>query len=86
MGIAESKITAQGQISVPAKVRRKLGLAPGSTIEWCEQEGRIFVRRAAKHTAENIHHAIFEKVPPVKSPAEMDEGIRERMRGKYGGD
>jgi len=34
MVLAESKLTAQGQISVPAEVRRKLGLGPGSVLEW----------------------------------------------------
>ncbi len=33
----ESKITSQGQVSVPAAIRRKLSLAPGSRIEWREQ-------------------------------------------------
>lgn len=83
MGIAESKITAQGQISVPAKIRKKLGLAPGSVIEWCEQEGKIFVRRASKCTAEDIHKAVFAAAPPAKSPAEMDQGIRNRMKRKH---
>ena len=36
MAIAHSKLTAQGQISVPAKVRRKLGVGPGSVLEWDE--------------------------------------------------
>src|ERR1035441_9357945 len=30
MAIAHSKLTAQGQISVPVDVRRKLGIGPGS--------------------------------------------------------
>ncbi|PYP88846.1 MAG: hypothetical protein DMF61_05625 [Blastocatellia bacterium AA13] len=34
MVLAQSKLTAQGQISVPAEVRRKLGLGPGSVLEW----------------------------------------------------
>ncbi len=83
MGIAESKITAQGQISVPAKIREKLGLAPGSILEWCEQEGRIFVRRASKCTAEDIHRAVFGGAPPKKSYQQMDQGIRDRMKLKH---
>ena len=30
MALAHSKLTAQGQISVPATIRRKLGIGPGS--------------------------------------------------------
>jgi bifunctional DNA-binding transcriptional regulator/antitoxin component of YhaV-PrlF toxin-antitoxin module len=34
MALAHSKLTAQGQISVPAKVRRRLGVGPVSVLEW----------------------------------------------------
>ena len=30
MSLPQSKVTAQGQISVPAEIRRKLGIGPGS--------------------------------------------------------
>ena len=33
MPIARSKPTAQGQISVPAEIRKKLGAGPGSVLE-----------------------------------------------------
>ncbi|HEY5957433.1 MAG TPA: AbrB/MazE/SpoVT family DNA-binding domain-containing protein [Polyangiaceae bacterium] len=36
MALASSKLTAQGRVSVPAEIRRKLGLAPGSVLEWEE--------------------------------------------------
>jgi AbrB family looped-hinge helix DNA binding protein len=36
MAIVHSRITAQGQISVPAAIRQKLGVGPGSTLEWDE--------------------------------------------------
>jgi len=39
MALAKSKVTAQGQISVPAAVRKKLGIGPGSTLEWVEEGG-----------------------------------------------
>src|SRR2546425_184099 len=34
--IAHSKLTAQGQVSVPAAVRRRLGVGPGAVLEWAE--------------------------------------------------
>ena len=33
MALAHSKLTAQGQISVPAKVRSKLGVGPGGILD-----------------------------------------------------
>src|ERR1700691_800897 len=49
MAIAQSKLTAQGQISVPSEVRKKLGIGPGSVLEWDEQDGQVIVRRAGRY-------------------------------------
>lgn len=61
MSIAQSKVTAQGQISVPAEVRKKLGVGPGSVLEWHEQDDQVIVRRAGRYTSEDIHCALFPK-------------------------
>jgi len=85
MAIAASKLTAQGQISVPAEVRRRLGLGPGSVIEWDEDGEQIVVRRAGRTTFEEIHRAVFPGRPPKRrTVAEMDEGIASYMRKKHG--
>ena len=84
MAIAHSKLTTQGQISVPAEVRRKLGVGPGSVLEWDEQDGAIVVRRAGRYTSEEIHRALFPDGPPRRrSLAEMKKGIEEYMREKH---
>jgi antitoxin PrlF len=54
MTLARSKITAQGQISVPAEVRRKLGIGPGSVLEWNEEGEKIVVRRSARYNWEDL--------------------------------
>jgi antitoxin PrlF len=85
MALAQSKVTAQGQISIPAAVRRKLGIGPGSVLEWEEEDGRMIVRRSGKFTSEDIHKAIFGSKPPAKKTiAEMDEGIRTYILKRYG--
>lgn len=85
MAIAESRITSQGQISVPAEVRRRLGVGPGSALSWEEEDGKIFVKAAKKYTSEDIRKALFPDGPPKRvSIEEMDEGIREYMRQKHG--
>jgi AbrB family looped-hinge helix DNA binding protein len=48
MPLAKSKLTAQGQISVPAEIRKKLGVGPGSVLEWDEQNDEVIVRRAGR--------------------------------------
>jgi AbrB family looped-hinge helix DNA binding protein len=84
MPLAYSKLTAQGQISVPADVRRKLGIGPGSVLEWEEQEGQVFVRRAGRFTSEDIHRAVFpDRAPKAKSLAELKEGLRRSIRKRH---
>ena len=79
----ESRITAQGQVSVPARIRRRLGLTPGSKIEWCEIGDEVIVRRASKFSSQDIHDAVFDTPPERRSVSDMDEGIRAGMRRKH---
>jgi antitoxin PrlF len=77
MPIARSKLTSQGQISVPAEIRRKLGLVPGSVLEWDEAGEHVVVRRAGKHSSEDVHRAIFPKgAPKARSIEEIKAGVR----------
>ena len=83
MSLPQSKLTSQGQISVPAEIRRKLGIGPGSVLEW-EQEGdRVFVKRAGLYTSEDIHRAIFQQKPKRRTTEEFKKGIAEYMRKKH---
>jgi AbrB family looped-hinge helix DNA binding protein len=84
MAIAQSKLTAQGQISVPVDVRRKLGVGPGSVLEWEEEGDRIVVRRAGRFSSAEIHQALFGAKPPQpRSLNELKEGIRRYARKRY---
>ena len=84
MALAQSKVTAQGQISVPAVVRRRLGVGPGSVLEWDEEGENIVVRRLARFSSEDIHQAVFPRQEPKpRMVAEMKEGIRRRTRARH---
>jgi len=77
MAIAHSKVTVQGQISVPMKVRQKLGVGPGSVLEWHEEGEKVVVRRAGRYTSEDVHGALFPKRPPrARSVEQMKAGVR----------
>jgi AbrB family looped-hinge helix DNA binding protein len=83
MAIAHSKLTPQGQISVPAEVRRRLGIGPGSILEWDEEGERIVVRRAARFTSEEVHKALFPEAPAPRTLAELEEGPRRHVTGRH---
>jgi AbrB family looped-hinge helix DNA binding protein len=85
MALAHSKLTAQGQISIPAKIRQRLGIGPGSVVEWDEQDDLIVVRKAGRYSSEDVHRALFATTPSSRTVAEMKEGIRQHIKRRRAG-
>lgn len=83
MAIAYSKLTAQGQISIPSEVRRRLGVGPGSILEWEEEGERIVVRRAGRYTSEDIHRALFEEAPEPRSLEDLKNGPGRYVKSRH---
>ena len=83
MAIAHSKLTAQGQISVPAKVRRKLGIGPGSVLEWDDDGEKVVVRRVGRYTSEDVHRCLFPASPKPRTLAELKEGVRRDIKRRH---
>ena len=87
MTLAHSKVTAQGQISVPAEIRKKLGIGPGSVLEWDEQGGQVLVRKAGRHSSHEVHAVLFgNKTPSTKKPLNMKDGIKQYIRKRHARD
>jgi AbrB family looped-hinge helix DNA binding protein len=83
MALAHSRLTNQGQISVPVEVRRKLGVGPGSVLEWDEDGGNIVVRRAGRFSSVDIHQAIFSTSPARRTLADFKKGVRHSIRKRH---
>lgn len=83
MAIARSKLTAQGQISVPAEIRKKLGLCPGSVVEWDENGGEVIVRRAGQYTSAQVHEVLFGTKRRRKAQEDVKEGIGKYIRQQH---
>ena len=72
MAIGKSKLTSQGQVSVPARIRQKLGLGPGSVIEWDASGDTVVVNRA-----------VFPAPPAPRTVRDLKEGIRRHIRKRH---
>jgi len=84
MPLAHSKLTAQGQISVPVDVRRKLGIGPGSILEWDEEGDKIVVRRSVRFSSEDIHRVLFaDRAPKPRTIEDMKKGIQRHIRKRH---
>jgi AbrB family looped-hinge helix DNA binding protein len=84
MAPARSKLTGQGQISVPAEVRKRLGIGPGSALACAEDGERVFVPRAGTSTTEDVHRAAFPDGAPARRPlTALKQGPRRHARERH---
>ena len=82
--MGRSKVTSQGQISIPAAVRKRLGVGPGSTLVWEADGDRVVVRRSGLVTSKDVHRALFAAdQPKPKSLKQMKDGVRDYMRKRH---
>ena len=85
----QTKLTSQGQVSVPVAVRSFLHLMPGSVMVWSQEGDRIVVERARRHSTAEVHQALFaNNAPSTEAPktlVELKQGIRRRMQRKHAG-
>ena len=85
MAIAHSRLTAQGQISVPAKVRRKLGIGPGSVLAWEDDSEGVVVRRVGRYSSEDVYRSLFPTGPKSRTLADLKDGVRQHIRKRHAG-
>lgn len=67
-----SKLSSQNQITVPSKIRNALGLKPGDTVVFVEEDGRITVR--------NLKDLISEVAATFKGIEETEAEFRAGFR------
>jgi AbrB family looped-hinge helix DNA binding protein len=81
MQIAKSKVTRQGQISVPAEVRKDLGIRCGTELVWDRQENGEYVVRPKRCTLAEVQALVG--APAVHlSDQELREARREFLASR----
>ena len=63
--------------------KMKLGVGPGSVLEWDEQGSEVVVRRAGRHSSEAIHLALFPAKTPKKDLSDVKDSIRKYIRKRH---
>jgi AbrB family looped-hinge helix DNA binding protein len=75
-------VTAQGRISVPDEIRKKLSIGPGSELEWEEHEGGVLVRRVGRFSSKDVHNALFANEGKERR-ADVKRAIRKYIRKRH---
>jgi AbrB family looped-hinge helix DNA binding protein len=84
MKLAKSRLTTQGQVSVPAEVRKRLGLAPGSILEWDADGDDVVVRRGHRFSSTDLHSTLFpEGTPKARSLKDLTDSIRSSVAKRH---
>lgn len=71
----KSTISTKGQITVPAVLREKLGLTPGTRVEFELRKGGVLIRKSGGKV-----HPVVRAFGLIDLPKPVDE-ILEEMRG-----
>jgi antitoxin PrlF len=73
--MSSSSLTTKGQITIPAKIRKQLGLNPGDKVGFLIEDGHVLVFRK-----ESKIEAAFGISHPKKSASlqTMEDAIRKR--------
>ena len=85
MSLAQSRITSQGQISIPVSIMRQFGLAPGSVVTWNTLEGHLVLEKTGQYAIEDIRAALQLPKGVHKTDEAIREGLKARVRSKHAG-
>ena len=75
--MATATLTSKGQITIPLKVRQKLGLDAGDRVEFVELAPGEFALKAATEDVRSLKGMIRKPVAPVSIDA-MNAAIKRR--------
>ena len=83
--IQEATVSSQGQVTIPAEIRRRLGLEKGSTLEFIVQDDGSVTLRVPKWTFDSVlGSVVLPREMSLDLDAEIEEAMEEAMAEKHG--
>jgi len=67
-----AKITTRGQITIPAEIRKKLGVKEGDKVLFLEESGRIIIENAAMIALKNAQNSFAGEAKRLGLETEQD--------------
>jgi AbrB family looped-hinge helix DNA binding protein len=73
-------VNGRGQVTIPAELRKQLGLKPGTRVTWIEESGRLMLARMTLRRIKELQG--FLKPKPGE-PSAFEESFKERARERH---
>jgi AbrB family looped-hinge helix DNA binding protein len=67
-----AKITLRGQITIPAEIRKKLGVKDGDKVVFLEENGRIVMENSVKVALRDVQNAFLGEAEQMGLKDEHD--------------
>jgi|AntRauTorcE11898_2_1112593.scaffolds.fasta_scaffold79622_1 AbrB family looped-hinge helix DNA binding protein len=81
--MAKATITSKGQVTIPKKIREKLGLKPGDKLNFKVNEKGNLEVIPKTHSIMDTAGILYRPGQKPKSIEEMNEGVADYFRKKY---
>lgn len=72
MDMSVAKVTSQGQITIPADVRKRLGIQPGSKVIFIQDGDRVMMANATIEAFGQMHKAFAGEAERLGLKDEQD--------------
>lgn len=70
-------VNAKGQVTIPAELRKRLEINPGTRVTWFEEKGRLILAPMTLRRTKEIQ-GLFK--PKPGEPSMFEESFKERAR------
>ncbi|MDP2754134.1 MAG: AbrB/MazE/SpoVT family DNA-binding domain-containing protein [Nitrospirota bacterium] len=79
----EATITSKGQIVIPARLRRRYGLRPGTKVRFIEHDNEIMFQPVTKEYIRSLCGMLSSDTPVTKELLKERAKDREHEEAKY---
>jgi antitoxin PrlF len=74
----EATVTSTGQVTIPKRIRQRLGVAPGDRLEFVEEGGVMPLRKKVETSPFNKYRGILTRLK-----GSDPDRLVEEMRGRW---
>lgn len=70
----KTRVSERGQVTIPKKLRKRLGIRPGQVLEVDEERGRVVMSKV-------VQEDVFERLTGILKLDKTTDELIEEMRG-----